>query len=101
MPGTHNSEFMGIAATGKHFTVPGATIARVSGEKMAEAWLYWDRLGMVEQLGSTLAPQQCGTPKALIGIRFGVVFPKQRNGSPEKFESWADKTAKSCQTALV
>lgn len=57
MAGTHNNEFMGIAATGKHFTVPGATIARVSGEKMAEAWLYWDRLGMAEQLGATFAPR--------------------------------------------
>jgi steroid delta-isomerase-like uncharacterized protein len=55
MTGTHNNEFMGIAATGKHFTVSGATIARVSGEKLREACLYWDRLGMVEQLGATLA----------------------------------------------
>jgi len=31
------------------------TFARLSSEKMAEAWLYWDRLGMVEQLGATLA----------------------------------------------
>ena len=55
MTGTHNNEFMGIAATGKHFTVPGMTFAHLSSEKMAEAWLYWDRLGMVEQLGATLA----------------------------------------------
>jgi len=57
MTGTHNNEFMSIASTGKHFTVPRATIVRVSVEEMVEAWLYWDRLGMVEQLGATLAPQ--------------------------------------------
>jgi steroid delta-isomerase-like uncharacterized protein len=57
MTGTHNNEFMGIAATGKQFTVRGATFARLSNEKMSEAWLYWDRLGMVEQLGAALAQQ--------------------------------------------
>jgi predicted ester cyclase len=57
MTGTHNNEFMGIAATGKQFTVKGATFARLSNEKMSEAWLYWDRLGMAEQLGATLAQQ--------------------------------------------
>ena len=57
MTGTHNSEFMGIAATGKQFTVKGVTFARLFNEKMSEAWLYWDRLGMVEQLGATLAHQ--------------------------------------------
>ena len=57
MTGTHNNEFMGIAATGKQFTVKGATFTRLSNEKMSEAWLYWDRLGMLEQLGVTLAQQ--------------------------------------------
>ena len=57
MTGTHNNEFMGIAATGKQFTVKGATFARISNEKMSEAWLYWDRLGMLEQLGATIAQQ--------------------------------------------
>ena len=57
MTGTHNSEFMGIAATGTQFTVKGVTFARLFNEKMSEAWLYWDRLGMVEQLGVTLAQQ--------------------------------------------
>ena len=57
MTGTHNSDFMGIAATGKQFTIKGVTFARLYNEKMSEAWLYWDRLGMVEQLGVTLAQQ--------------------------------------------
>ena len=49
MSGTHTNEFMGIAATGKRFEVPGTSIARFSGGKMGEIWLYWDRLGMLEQ----------------------------------------------------
>jgi len=52
MTGTHTNEFMGIAPSGKRFTVPGATIVRLSEGKLAEAWLYWDRLAMMEQLGA-------------------------------------------------
>lgn len=55
MTGTHTGELMGIAATGKRFTVSGTTIARLSGGKMAEVWLYWDRLSLLQQLG--LMPQ--------------------------------------------
>jgi steroid delta-isomerase-like uncharacterized protein len=55
MTGTHTSELMGIAPTGKRFDVAGATIARLSGGKMAEVWLYWDRLSLLQQLG--LMPQ--------------------------------------------
>jgi len=56
MVGTHKNEFMGIAVTGRQFRVPGATIVRLSGGKIAEARPYWDRLGMVEQLGATFKP---------------------------------------------
>ncbi len=55
MTGTHTGELMGIAGTGRHFTVSGVTIARLSGGKMAEVWLYWDRLSLMQQLG--LVPQ--------------------------------------------
>ena len=50
MSGTHTNEFMGIAATGKRFEVPGTSVARLSGGKMEEIWLYWDRLGLLDQL---------------------------------------------------
>lgn len=56
MTGTHTKEFMGIAPTGKHFTVPGTSVARFSGGKMAEIWLYWDRLGLLEQVGAVPTP---------------------------------------------
>jgi len=49
--GTHEGELMGIAATGKHITLPGTTITRFAGAKLAENLLYWDRLGLLQQLG--------------------------------------------------
>jgi steroid delta-isomerase-like uncharacterized protein len=55
MTGTHTGELMGIGATGRRFAVSGTTIARLSGGKMAEVWLYWDRLSLLQQLG--LMPQ--------------------------------------------
>jgi len=53
--GTHKGDFMGIAATGRQITLSGVTITRFAGVKMAENWLYWDRLGLLQQLG--IAPK--------------------------------------------
>jgi steroid delta-isomerase-like uncharacterized protein len=54
MTGTHDSAFMGIAPTGKRFAVRGVSTARLEGDTIAGIDLYWDRLGMVEQLGASL-----------------------------------------------
>ena len=56
MTGTQGGEFMGIAATGKHFTVSGVSILRLSEGKVAEAQLSWDRLRLLEQLGAAPKP---------------------------------------------
>ncbi len=49
--GTHKGEFMGIPATYKNFKIPGTSIIRIAGGKVAEIWPFWDRLGMMKQLG--------------------------------------------------
>ena len=49
--GTQQGELMGIAPTGKAVNVPGVAIARFAGGKIAEVWLSWDTLGMMQQLG--------------------------------------------------
>lgn len=56
MTGTQGGEFMGIAATGKHFTVSGVGILCLSEGKVAEAQLSWDRLRLLEQLGAAPKP---------------------------------------------
>jgi steroid delta-isomerase-like uncharacterized protein len=49
--GTHEGELMGIAPTGKRIDVTAVGIWRVSEGKIAEAWLVFDALGMMQQLG--------------------------------------------------
>jgi len=49
--GTHKGDLGGIAPTGKHFTISGISIARIANGKMAEGWVNWDALGLMQQLG--------------------------------------------------
>ncbi len=49
--GTHKGDLSGIAPTGKQFTISGVTMARLSNGKMAEGWVNWDALGLMQQLG--------------------------------------------------
>jgi steroid delta-isomerase-like uncharacterized protein len=49
--GTHRGDLSGIAPTGKRFTISGISIARIANGKMAEGWVNWDALGLMQQLG--------------------------------------------------
>ena len=49
--GTQQGEFFGIPATGRRITVTGIAIDRVVGCRVAERWLEYDQLGMLQQLG--------------------------------------------------
>jgi len=59
--GTHKGELNGIAPTSKQFNISGISVVRFSGGKMAEGWINWDALGMMQQLG---AVPQLGKAKA-------------------------------------
>jgi len=52
--GTHASEYMGIAPTGKQLTVTGISVLRIEDGKIVEELGAMDNLGMMQQLG--LAP---------------------------------------------
>jgi len=54
--GTHRGTFLGIPATGKHVTVKGVVIDRLSGGKMADSRILMDSLGMMQQLGVVPMP---------------------------------------------
>ena len=54
--GTHQGELLGIAPTGKAVAIPGISILRIAGGKIAEHWLNWDTLGLLQQLGAIPAP---------------------------------------------
>ena len=49
--GTHKGDLSGIAPTGKQFTISGVSTARFENGKMAEGWVNWDALGLMQQLG--------------------------------------------------
>ena len=49
--GTHKGDLSGIAPTGKQFTISGVTIARLTNGKLAEGYVNWDALGLMQQLG--------------------------------------------------
>ncbi len=53
--GTHHGELFGIAPTGKQATISGISIERFAGGKIAEEWISWDTLGLLQQLGAVPA----------------------------------------------
>ena len=56
--GTHKGDLFGIAPTGKQTTVTGITIDHWVDGKVAEAWVNWDTLGLLQQLGAVPAAMQ-------------------------------------------
>lgn len=57
---THRGAFMGVAPTGKHVTIPTMYILRVANGQITDAWLNWDMLGLMQQLGAAPLPGQAG-----------------------------------------
>jgi steroid delta-isomerase-like uncharacterized protein len=49
--GTHEGEFMGLAATGTKVTLHGINIFRLADGKIVERWGNTDQLGFLRQLG--------------------------------------------------
>jgi steroid delta-isomerase-like uncharacterized protein len=50
--GTHEGDFMGIPPTGRKAAVMGIAIYRIADGKIAEAWVAWDAMGLMQQLGA-------------------------------------------------
>jgi steroid delta-isomerase-like uncharacterized protein len=50
--GTNTGELMGMPPTGKQITVGGITYGRYADGKAREAWIIWDTLGLLQQLGA-------------------------------------------------
>jgi len=63
--GTHKGDLSGIAPTGKQINISGVTIDRVANGKLAEGWVNWDALGLMQQLGVVpeLAKTKAATAK--------------------------------------
>ncbi len=54
--GSHQSDTLGFAATGRPVEFTGMTIARISDGKIVEAWNNFDFMTMFQQLGALQPP---------------------------------------------
>ena len=54
--GSHTGDFFGVPPTGRHITMEGFSEYRFDGDRMAESWVLYDQLGLMQQLGAVPAP---------------------------------------------
>lgn len=57
LTGTHQGDFAGIPATGKHVSVTGQDFVRMVDGKVSDHWLEMDTMTMMQQLGVAPTPQ--------------------------------------------
>jgi steroid delta-isomerase-like uncharacterized protein len=50
--GTHEGPFRSLTPTGKQIAYSGMFFLRIAGNRVAEEWLCWDALGVMQQLGA-------------------------------------------------
>lgn len=55
--GTHLGNLMGIPPSGKPVEMTGITIVRIDGGKMAEGWVVYELLSLMQQIGAIPSPQ--------------------------------------------
>lgn len=60
--GTHKGDLGGIAPTNRRIEVTGVTIYRFAEGKIAEQWVNWNALGLLQQMG--VVPAGVATGKA-------------------------------------
>jgi steroid delta-isomerase-like uncharacterized protein len=54
--GTHQGEYYGVPATGERLNWTVTTTFRIAGGKIREAWINYDRLRVMQQLGVVPTP---------------------------------------------
>ncbi len=56
--GTHQGDLMGVGPTGNQVQITGITISRIEDGKIAEDWINYDAMGMMQQIGAIPSPGQ-------------------------------------------
>ena len=54
--GTHKGQLEGVAPTGRPVKGTGITINLLSGDRIREAYINWDALSLMQQLGVVTLP---------------------------------------------
>jgi predicted ester cyclase len=50
--GTHVGVFQGVPPTGRSWEAPCTAVFRVEAGRIADAWMTWDQLSLLDQLGA-------------------------------------------------
>jgi predicted ester cyclase len=53
---THEGDLMGIGATGESVDATGMVLYRVADGRIAEGWINYDALGIMQQIGAVSTP---------------------------------------------
>jgi steroid delta-isomerase-like uncharacterized protein len=56
--GTHQGDYLGVAATGKTWTIEAVSWLRILDGKIVEDNGYWDNLDILRQLGASPIPEK-------------------------------------------
>lgn len=59
--GTHDGDYLGVPASGQRVHFEGIDLFHLQDGKIAEMWIEFDNLGMMQQLGLVSQPQAAGT----------------------------------------
>jgi steroid delta-isomerase-like uncharacterized protein len=54
--GTHRGDYYGVPPTGKRTHIEGLDLFHVRDNKITEAWIEFDNLGLLQQIGAVPAP---------------------------------------------
>lgn len=49
--GTHKGEFMGVPGSNRKFNIEGSSISLVRNGRIERGWLFYDTLGLMQQIG--------------------------------------------------
>jgi len=58
--GTHSGTYEGLAATGRNVTLSGMAMWRLVASRIVESWMFFDRLGLFEQVKGRATPENTG-----------------------------------------
>lgn len=57
---THRGDYFGVPPTGKQIHVEGLDLFHIRDGKIAEVWIVFDNLSVMQQMGVVPQPQQAG-----------------------------------------
>lgn len=66
--GKHKGKFKGMHPKNPHFAIAGFSIYRIVKGKIVEIWQFWDRLGLLEQIGEVFVHTEPVEPGYYLGL---------------------------------